>query len=599
MCVMFAVGLRICGPLFKAGLSLWLGWILAGCATSGGMTGTVPGEGGAPAAGTPPADEAQPADAAENASGEAVQPLSQQMLFDVLLAEIAGQRGRLDISVPHYLQAALVSRDPRVAERAIQIATFAKNYPAALRAARHWVELEPDNLDARKIVAALALQTGDLDEVVTQLDYLISHSESKQQGFAIATAILSRHGDGQQSLQAMEELAARHPGSADGQLAIGRLAAVKGQLDRAMTAADAALALEPGMQRAQILKAQVLIRQERKAEALEVLKQAVEDSPEHAELHFAYGRLLLDAGDLEGAKEQFRSVVKLAPDNTDALFSLALLELETREFRAAEKHLLQMLETGEKQQTVHYYLGYAAQEQGKDNAAVKWYGKVTSGEYWTKAQLRMSKILVQQGRLDEVRENMQRLRRNDPDSAVEVYLIEGQILSDLTLYNEAWQLYDQALATHSDNEDLLYSRALTAEKIDRIDLAEQDMRRILELDPDNVRAMNALGYTLADRTDRYDEAFRYIQQAFDLKPDDPAIIDSMGWVHYRLGRLEEARNYLQQAWDMTGDGEIGAHLGEVMWMQGDQDEARRIWAESRENAPDNPVLQKVLDRFMP
>ncbi len=588
-----SVGLPIPGPLLKAGLSIWLICNLFACAISGEVGSVSPDRGEAPAV-VPAAPEAE-----AQAPAVVTEPLSRQMLFDVLLAEIAGQRGRLDVSVPHYLQAALESRDPRVAERAIQIASFAKNYPAALRAARHWVTLEEDNLDARKIVAALALQTGDIDEVVNQLDYIVAHSETQQQGFAVATAILSRHGEGQQVVQAMETLAERYPDSADAQLAVGRLAAVKGQLERAMTATDAALALQPGMQRAQILKAQILIRQERKAEALQVLGQAVESSPEHAELRFAYGRLLLDAGDLEGAKEQFRSVVELAPDNSDALFSLALLELETGELKAAEKHLLQMLETGEKQQSVYYYLGYTMHQLGKDEDAVEWYGKVTSGEYWTKSQLRMSKILVQQGRLEEVRESMQRLRRNDPDNAVEIYLIEGQILSDLTLYSEAWQLYDQALAIHPDNEDLLYSRALTAEKNDRLDLAEQDMRRILEIDPENVRALNALGYTLADRTDRYEEAFEFIQRAYARKPDDPAIIDSMGWVNYRLGNLEEARAYLQQAWEMTRDGEIGAHLGEVMWMQGDRDEARRIWNESQESAPDNPVLQKVLDRFMP
>lgn len=588
-----SVGLPIPGPLLKAGLSIWLICNLSACAISGEVGSVSPDRGEAPAV-VPAAPEAE-----AQAPAVVTEPLSRQMLFDVLLAEIAGQRGRLDVSVPHYLQAALESRDPRVAERAIQIASFAKNYPAALRAARHWVTLEEDNLDARKIVAALALQTGDIDEVVNQLDYIVAHSETQQQGFAVATAILSRHGEGQQVVQAMETLAERYPDSADAQLAVGRLAAVKGQLERAMTATDAALALQPGMQRAQILKAQILIRQERKAEALQVLGQAVESSPEHAELRFAYGRLLLDAGDLEGAKEQFRSVVELAPDNSDALFSLALLELETGELKAAEKHLLQMLETGEKQQSVYYYLGYTMHQLGKDEDAVEWYGKVTSGEYWTKSQLRMSKILVQQGRLEEVRESMQRLRRNDPDNAVEIYLIEGQILSDLTLYSEAWQLYDQALAIHPDNEDLLYSRALTAEKNDRLDLAEQDMRRILEIDPENVRALNALGYTLADRTDRYEEAFEFIQRAYARKPDDPAIIDSMGWVNYRLGNLEEARAYLQQAWEMTRDGEIGAHLGEVMWMQGDRDEARRIWNESQESAPDNPVLQKVLDRFMP
>jgi tetratricopeptide (TPR) repeat protein len=590
---MFNVGARISGPLFMAGLSLWLVWNLTACAVSGQAGDVNPGQGETPA-------PAAGSEAVQTpAEPKTTEPLTRQMLFDVLLAEIAGQRGRLDVSVPHYLQAALESRDPRVAERAIQIASYAKNYPAALRAARHWVTLEENNLDARKIVAALALQTGDIDEVVDQLDFIVARSETQEQGFAVATAILSRHGESQQALQAMEALAARYPESAEAQLAVGRLAAVKGELERAMTATDAALALQPGMQRAQILKAQVLIRQERKAEALEVLGQAVESSPDHAELRFAYGRLLLDAGDLEGAKEQFRSVVSLAPDNSDAMFSLALLELETGELKAAEKHLLQMLETGEKQQSVYYYLGYTAHQLGKDDNAVKWYGKVTSGEYWTKAQLRMSKILVQQGRLEEVRENMQRLRRNDPENAVEIYLIEGQILSDLTLYEEAWQLYDQALAIHRDNEDLLYSRALVAEKNNRIDLAEQDMRRILEIDPENVRALNALGYTLADRTDRYEEAFEFIQQAYARKPDDPAIIDSMGWVNYRLGNLEEARNFLQQAWDMTRDGEIGAHLGEVMWMQGDRDDARRIWKESQESSPDNPVLQKVLDRFMP
>jgi tetratricopeptide (TPR) repeat protein len=593
MSIMPNVGSPLPGPLFKVGLSLWLICNLSACAVSGDAGGVGGGDAPAavPAAPGPTAEAQTPAVVAE--------PLSRQMLFDVLLAEIAGQRGRLDVSVPHYLQAALGSRDPRLAERAIQIASFAKDYPAALRAARHWVMLEENNLDARKIVAALALQTGDIGEVVNQLDYIIAHSETQQQGFAVATAILSRHGEGQQALQVMEALAERYPKSADAQLAVGRLAAVKGQLERAMTATDAALALQPGMQRAQILKAQILIRQERKAEALEVLGQAVESSPEHAELRFAYGRLLLDAGDLEGSKDQFRSVVRLAPDNSDALFSLALLELETRELKAAEKHLLQMLETGEKQQSVYYYLGYTAHQLGKDDDAVRWYGKVTSGEYWTKSQLSMSKILVQQGRLEEVRENMQRLRRNDPDNAVEIYLIEGQILSDLTLYNEAWHLYDQALAIHTDNEDLLYSRALTAEKIDRLDLAEQDMRRILEIDPDNVRALNALGYTLADRTDRYEEAFEFIQRAYAREPDDPAIIDSMGWVNYRLGNLEEARGFLQQAWEMTRDSEIGAHLGEVMWMQGDRDDARRIWKESQESGPDNPVLQKALDRFMP
>lgn len=582
----------IAGTLTRAGLCLLLAGNLTACAVSGGSPEAGQEDAEYPVVSSAPA-------AAPTAVAQPTQSLSQQMLFDVLLAEIAGQRGRLDVAVPHYLQAALESQDPQVAERAIQIASFAKDYPAALRVGRHWIEFEPDNLDVRKIVAALAMQTGDAEEVVKQLDYVIAHSQSRQQGFAIATAVLSRHSDRQQALQIMETLASRYPDSVHARIAMARIALINNQLELAMHAVDKALVLEPGMPRAEIIKAQILIRQNKKPDALEGLKQAVERRPDHAELHFAYGRMLLDAGDLEGAKQQFRKVVKLAPENTDALYSLALLELETGELKTAGKHLLQMLETGEKQQSVYYYLGYAAQQLGKDDDAIKWFGRVTSGEYWTQSQLRMAKIMVHQGRLEEVRQHMHSLRRNHPENAVEIYLIEGQILSDLTLNEEAWQLYDQALAVYPDDEELLYGRALAAEKIDRIDLAEKDMRRILALNPDNVRTLNALGYTLADRTDRYEEAFKYIKQAYAKKPDDPAIIDSMGWIHYRLGNMDEARGYLQQAWEMTRDGEIGAHLGEVLWMQGDQDGARRIWAESQEVSPDNPVLKDAIDRLMP
>ncbi len=528
-----------------------------------------------------------------------VEPLTRQLLYDILLGEISGQRGRFDVSVPHYLQATMDSNDPRVAERAVTIATFAKDFDVAARAARRWIALDPDNLEARKVLTALALRTGSTDEVVTQLEYLVNASADLEEGFGLATAILARHADKQAALQAMERLAARYPESPEGLLGVSRLAILGEDLTRALQAVEQALGMRPGMSGAEILRAQILIEQDRKPEALQALEQAVRRNPQDAELRFAYGHLLLDAGDQEGARQQLRSVVELDPANTNALYSLALLELEAKQFKAAERHLKQLLELEEKQQSAYYYLGYAAQERGDAASAIEWYRKVEAGEYWTQSRLRIGKLMAGQGRLEEMRAEMQALRRGSPENAIAIYLVEGQVLSDLGLHEDAYALYEQALVDAPANEDLLYSRALVAEKIDRIDLAEEDMRRILANDPDNVRTLNALGYTLADRTERYQEALQYIQKAYAQKPDDPAIIDSMGWVHFRLGKLNEARLYLQQAWDMTGDGEIGAHLGEVLWTQGEHDEARRIWEESRKNSPDNPVLKKVLDRFMP
>jgi tetratricopeptide (TPR) repeat protein len=566
------------------------------CTTAGGMTTARPQAEQAIEPQEPPADAAAVADS----TGEvATEPLTQETLYDILLAEIAGQRGRLDISAPHYLQAALDSNDPRVAERAVQIAAYANEYQTALRAARHWLELDPASVEARKMVTALALKLGDMDEVVRQLDYLVAHSGNHAEGFELATAVLARHADKAVALAAMEKLASRYPDSPQAHLAVSRLALHADEPERALAAVDAALLMQPDLADAMILKAQILVRQDRQAQAVATLAEAVEHQPDNASLRFAYGRMLLESDDIEGAKHQFSKVVELEPGNNDAVFSLALLELETGDIKSAERHLNILLEREDKLPAVYYYLGYAAEEGGDDDAAVDWYRQVETGDYWTQSRLHLARIMVKQGRLEDVRHEIQALRRNNPENATDFYLIEGQILSDSELNHEAFELYTEALLNDPDNEKLLYARALVAEKIDSLDIAIQDLQRILNNDPDNTRALNALGYTLADRTDRYAEALVYIEKAYAQEPDDPAIMDSLGWVHYRLGNLDKAQEFLQQAFKQSGDGEIGAHLGEVLWANGDQDAARRIWNEALENDPDNPVLRKVMQRYQP
>jgi tetratricopeptide (TPR) repeat protein len=574
--------------LQRAGLVLLLAVALVSCAASSDRRAT-------------PADAANgtAANPAPDAAQLPRQELTDDMMFDILLGEIAGQRGVMDVSVPHYLQAAMESRDPRVAERAMQVASFAKQYDVALQAARRWVELDGDNIEARKGLTALALQVGDMDEVIRQVDYLLAVSTDPEEGYRLATAVLVHDTDKQAALEVMRRMVDHHPQNVYAWMALCRMAVQAGELQQALEAVDKALVYDPGLPAAIILKAQVLVRLDRKADATEVLRQAVAAHPEVPDLHFAYGRMLLDADELEQARAQFAEVVKLEPENADGLYSLALLELETRQFKSGEKHLRQLLELNERQQNVYYYLGYAAHEQGDDDAALEWYQKVESGDYWSQSQLRMAEILLKQDKLDEMQDHMQALRQKNPDQAVQFYLLEGQVLSDAGLHQPAYDLYTTALAENPDNEDLLYARALTAEKLGDLAAAEQDMRRILANDPDNVRTQNALGYTLADKTDRYEEALGYITRAYEKTPDDPAVIDSMGWVQYRLGHLDSARLYLQQAWEMTSDSEIGAHLGEVMWQQGDYEAAREIWEKASETSPDNAVLQDTLKRFNP
>ena len=540
----------------------------------------------------------QPADE-PGAAEIATQTLTKEMMFDILLAEIAGQRGELDVSAPHYLQAAEAAQDPRVAERAVQIAMYAKKFDIAKRAARRWVELDGDNLEAHKILTALALRTGDMNEVVVQMGYLLSITKSRKDGYRLATAIMARNTDKLAALTAMEELAAKDPDSPYAQMALSRTAVMADQLDQALEAVDHALQLKPDLHAAVILKAQILVGMERKEEAAQLLQQATDRYPDNLEMQFAYARLLLDAQDFEGARERLGQVVRLEPDNVDAIYSLGLLELEAERYKAGEKHFRKLLKLKKRVQSSYYYLGYAAVKQGHDAKALDWYRKVESGDFWSQSQLHVAEIMVRQGRVDEMQDYLRVLRQKNPQTTVAFFLIEGQVLSDAGYLEEAYTAYGQALETDPDNEDLLYARALLAQKMGQLDLAEQDMRHILGNDPDNVRTLNALGYTLADQTDRYEEALGYIKKALEQKPDDPAIIDSMGWVQFRLGNLEKARYFLEQAWDLTKDSEIGAHLGEVLWAQGEYETARRIWEEAKADNPDNPVLLDVLNRIDP
>jgi tetratricopeptide (TPR) repeat protein len=527
------------------------------------------------------------------------QRLSGDMVYDILLGEIAGQRGAMDVSVARYLQAASEAQDPRVAERAVQIASFAKQYDLAIGAARRWVALDGANMEARKALTALALQQGDLDEVITQMDYMLMNSSDPEDSFRMVTAVLARHEDKQAAMAAVRKLVDSHPDSPYAWTSLSRLAIVAEQPDVALDAVNHALALQPGSPDIIILKAQVMVRQAQKAEATALLGDAVRLQPKNTDLIFAYGRMLLDGENLEGAKQQFRKVVKIDPTHADALYSLALLELETGAFQSGEKHLVQLLELKQHVQNAYYYLGYATVEQGKAQEALDWYLKVESGDYWSQAQLRAAGLMVKQGDFVRMQEHMRTLRQKNPQLASQLYIIEGQALTDADLHMQAYSLYETALESSPDDLDLLYSYSLAAEKLDKLDVAETNLRRILAIEPDNVRALNAFGYTLADRTDRHQEALQYISRAYAKEPDDPAIIDSMGWVHFRMGDLDKAREYLQRAWDLSSDSEIGAHFGEVLWMRGEHAAAKEVWNTSRKATPDNPVLLEVINRLNP
>ncbi len=551
---------------------------------------------------------ASPARPLPEAGGQQLAPeveheeLTASLLYGVLLGEIAGQRGRLDVSGASYLQAAKQSNDPRIAERALKISIYGKQPQLAYQAARRWVELAPDNAEARQTLAVLALRLNQRQEALDQFEYLLQQNDGRKNGASYQSmqALLAREPDKKRALQVMEQLVELRPQEPQAHLAYARLAMRVEDWPLAEQQIARTLELKPDWAEALILQAQVNLKQDKDSTARVQLEAALQRNPDSKELQLAYARLLVDLEDFEGARSQYRSLLKQQPDNGQIVYSLALLALEAGDLKEARTRFKKLADLDFQTQQAYYYLGAIAEEQKKPERALQWYSKLDpDSDHWIEVQIRIARLEAQGNDVKAARERLRSLRLSQPGQAQRLFLVEGEILTGIEWNEEAYKLYSEYLETRPDDLEILYARSLAAERLNRLDQTEADLRAVLKVEPDNTRALNALGYTLADRTDRYEEALVYVQKAFDQTPEDPAVIDSMGWVLYRLGRFQEARDHLQNAYDMTGDSEIAAHLGEVMWAMGDKESARALWDKARKEAPGDPVLEETVRRLSP
>lgn len=525
---------------------------------------------------------------------------SADLLYEVLVGEVAGQRGRLDVAVSSYLSAARASDDPKIAERATRVAIFARDENTALIAAQRWIELDPDSVEAHQALAALYLHKGDQERALSQVERVLALTGGEtDRGFALIAGWLSREPDQTAALELMGRVVDRYPDSPDALLAYAQLAVRANQPALALEKVENALKLKPEWTDLHLLRAQIRIRQGEMEQAVAEMEQAVAANPQDTKLRLTYARLLVEAQRLNEARSQFELLAQQSPGNPDVLYALGLLALDAKHMDDAQRYFSELAGLGQRVDEAHYYLGRIAEDQERFTEARHWYAKVPQGEYYLEAQIRIASLLAKEDNMRGARDHLQGLRMQDPDSAVRIYLAEGEILNEAGRSQEAMTLYSEAILLFPDSNDLLYARALLAEQLDQLDVTERDLRKVLERDPDNAHALNALGYTLADRTDRYAEAAEYIARALELLPDDPAVIDSMGWVQYRLGNHEESLKHLRRAFQMSGDAEIAAHLGEVLWVNGRRDEAREIWAQGMKKDPKNRVLVEVMKRFNP
>lgn len=540
-----------------------------------------------------------------------------EVINHVLAGEFLGGEGDVEGAAEEYTLAAELSDDVNIAERATRISLQAQAWESVKTSAQRWLVLGDDKREPLQALAIAQIQLNEPGEVEQSLRQLILSSEPRSRGWQQVGTVLANANnevlanDILQALIDSDDLG----DSADSLYGQSVLAWRLGDIDRAKS-----LALQSAEQteRLDILEwaAQIAFAADDSQSSIGIYQRALEIAPRDRELSLAMAEILKRDGQHDAALE----VLAGLGDNTEALYTRAAYHLDVGDRKAAEELYTELteltiiqvgkdsvrdifdgraIEPKASPTVIHaFYTGQLAEQLDYSEQALHWYQKVDAGEYVMPAILRSARLLADLDRLPEAQALLQPLQNdNDEDTIINAFITESGLLQDAGHADQAVQRLTVALGRLSTNTDLLYARSLAAAANKDVDLAEQDLRRIIREDPSNAAALNALGYTLTDLTDRHDEALSLVQKALELNPTDAATLDSMGWINYRLGNLDVAEDYLRQAFELDENAEIGAHLGEVLWQQGAQQEARDIWQLAAQINASHFVLTETLQRF--
>ncbi|VUD59842.1 Bacteriophage adsorption protein A [Thalassocella blandensis] len=521
-----------------------------------------------------------------------------ETLYSLLVAEMALDRRRYDIALGNYVQQATNTQDPIVAERATQIARGLNARQSALEMSQLWAKLDPSDTDANIVAINELIQANKFVEAY-ELSYGLHQQGNKNTAFD-RIAVAAEHATPEEKHTLLDGYAkltqanTRHP---DVWVGYSILLLQQNQLDQALTAALQAKAIDGNSITSTFQECRVLQKMGKQELANKKLAKLVEDNPKNIGLRARYARLLWSTDPGE-AERQFEILHELSPNDPEILYSLALVKKEHKSFNSAENMFQMLITMQQYEDAAHYNLAEIAELQGDTQAALSHYYQVSTGQNYGQAVIRITDILGDENKIDEALSYIQQEKSKQDGPYLEtLYLIEADIHSQANQLKLAENALTSGIENFPQSTRLLYARAMLYAQIDYISGAEKDLKYVLSITPNNAAALNALGYTLADRTERFEEAAEYIQRAYELTPNDPAVMDSMGWIAYRMGNLNEALNYLQKAMGAMPDHEIAAHLGEVLWASGDKQNAIEIWRLGLELKPNSDIIHKTLHRL--
>lgn len=519
------------------------------------------------------------------------------ILYGLLAAEMAAERGRYDITLINYVEAAKRTRDPGVMRRALQFAQGLGANNAQYQVAKIWLESEPDNVDPLRIAAVQAIKHGDLEAARRYMDRI--YAQGKRADFDnLGTYAATLSPEKQEALiSTFKSLRSEYPERNELSFNLAILQYTAGRPEEAIATLEPILDREPEYQPAIALYSTLVFETGERDKALTYLRSQSRRYPESIKLGTLYARMLVDAEQLQAAQDQFQRLLKKAPDSASLRLSYALVALENNQTELAREQLQASLDHGETSSDAHFYLGRLAEQEGNKKEALRHYSQVERGGQFFSALTRSGELLAEQGELDAALARLAELRQRHPNQAERLWLVQVNLLDRIDRPQQALAAASEAIAAFPESVNLRYARAMINDQQNSLTAAEEDLRWIIEHDPENAVALNALGYTLTLKTDRYDEALDLIQRAHELAPNNPAILDSLGWIHFKRGDLQLALDYLSRAYETFSDAEVAAHLGEVLWSLGRKNDARRIWDHAREEDPDDQTLNETLERL--
>ena len=534
---------------------------------------------------------------AETKTAPTITSANAEFVYKYLLGEVALQRGEATLGSQLFLDLAKQTRDARLAERAARAAVFANQPGLALQASTLWAELDPASQEAQQASSQLLIASGNIKEAKPHMQKLLSQEDKRANGFLFLNALLANQKDKVEVLNTISELAAPYPKLPEAHLAVAQAALIANKNDVAKNELDSANKLRPGWELAAQMQGQMLLK-ESPDKAITYFQGFLKQYPKASDVRMAYAKTLVSQKRFEEAKPEFIKLVESSKGSPEISAVVGLLSLESSDYPMADKYFQQSISSGFKDpEQLYGYLGRSAERQKDDAKALDWYGKIKLGEHYLDGRLSAANVIARTKNVDAAIKMLDEVDDLTPEQQIVVIQNEANLLSQAKRNQESFEMLDKAASTWPASAEITYDHAMAAERVGKYDIMETQLRKLIKGKPEFAAAYNALGYSFADRNVKLPEAQSLLETAVKLAPDDHYMLDSLGWVHYRLGNLDKAAEFLKKAYAVQADPEIAAHLGEVLWKQGKLEEAKKLWASALKDFPENDVLLATAKKF--